>query len=275
MDGLTLPAAMQNATNFAAGVFPWENDSALYGTYRNQYLYPSSTIVDSPALTIDSICARAASFTGASTNVYGSFANGEPSTIEVHGATSVILLRTFVLNPNGFTAARLEGTDANPIIMGTKFGSAGSQCSTCLSCIDDSWLDVGDIESGLPSQYGAGILIDTTLSVALGGNSGDTIWDTTFGFDPAIGRAWGGKASLNPNHLTTAAGVDSYGFVWVFEGIKCFAPPSTEKMIEDTVRILLDPERFGLVTDGLQQPDLEAAHPASDLASMPIEEVAR
>src|SRR5947207_10796362 len=64
---LVLCVERTNSTNTRFGsTFPWSNDSAHFASYRNQYLYPSTTLaaLQPDVLTIESIHARASSFSG-------------------------------------------------------------------------------------------------------------------------------------------------------------------------------------------------------------------
>lgn len=254
---LVIAKEYQNATSTIVGNgFPWENSSFFFSSFRNQYLYSSSDIKAVSAVTcsIESVSARSVSFTGASTNVYGSFPNGDPSTITVTDSVASSLVSTFALNTGSTTMASLVGTSAAPIIIGTYAGPNGKTLSSCDSCpgatdLDrDMWFSLGDISGPVPD-----VLFDTTVQVGTG-NSGAGVWDTNstaFGQGSPDGgeRAFGSGSFANPNHLTTALGIDLYDFVWVFKGGAPPAPATVEQQLKEVVRLLLTPH--GLRCSGL------------------------
>jgi hypothetical protein len=261
---LTTCINMLDATSSNVGNgFPWENDAGSFATYRNQFLYYSENISETSkiACTLESVAARDTSFTGNSTNIWGSFANGGKSSLVGGGAVGP-LNRDFALNSNGFEYCRLEGDDTNPINFGNTTGPRGSSRSTCNSCLSaDKWCSFGDITGGLDTQFGAGVLWDFQHSINPGG-SGAGVWDTSnstgnscdnSGKSPE--RAYGSAAFANPQHMTTALAIDGFDFVWVFEG-KAPPPAATvEQQIKEIIRLLLTPE--GLRCSGL---DLNAGN---------------
>jgi hypothetical protein len=239
----------QSATNTAVGNgFPWENSSFFFASFRNQYLFDSAALgaggAGATSCSIESVQSRSVSFIAGSTNVYGSFLNGSPSTITAEAGLGG-LVPTFAFNSGGAALCSLTGTDAAPIVIGSMVGPNGSTLSSCTSCdpaVGDGWCNLGDIDA-LPAD---GIMFDHTLSVGTG-NSGAGVWDTNstaFGGGCAPGglRAFGSGTFANPNALTTALGVDNFDFVWVFAG-KAPPPPATvAQQISEIVRLLLTPQ---------------------------------
>lgn len=239
---------MATTSNNVGNGFPWENSTFFFATYRNQFLFPSSTVNAERAIasTIESISSRAVSFSGAATNTYGGFGNGAPSFIRVHTGASDSLVRTFSLNP-GAQLAEITGTAVAPMTIGTYTGPGGKILSCCTTCpgatCDDknAWVNIN------LDTYSGSILVDSLLSVS--GGSGNGIWDTTSGACSAPTRAYGSGSFVNPNWLTTSYGVDAFNFVWVFKG-KAPPPPATvEQQIKEIIRLLLTPE--GLRCSGL------------------------
>ena len=249
VEGLVQCPDFASATNtFVGNGFPWENSTFFFSTFRNQYLYDSAALAETAKFTcaIHGIAARSVSFVGASTNVYGSFANGQPSTIHVSTGFNS-LVSTFALN-SGPEFCWLTGTTASPIVMETTTAiPGGSLISVCTSCDGtgqwrNEWCWI-DVSAGVPG----GIVIDMTLSVGAG-TSGAGVWDTddnTFGTgcEPGGTRAFGSGTFANPDNLTTALGIDDFDFVWVFKGL---APPpaaTVEQQIKEIIRLLRSEER--------------------------------
>jgi hypothetical protein len=233
--------------------FPWENETLFFSTFRNQFLFSSSDVnaVKSVAVTIESIGARSVSFTGANVNVYGSVNNGSPSAIVVSDNIGDTLVPQFAANGGPLEHCRIEGTDAAPIVINTRVGPKGALISACDSCASpDEWCVIGDLR--LPATLGSNgnLLVDHELAVSTG-NSGAGVWDTNGNGNCATGssRAYGSGQFANVNHLTTALGVDEFGFIWVFKGLRPPPPATVEQQIKEIVRLLLTPE--GLRCSGL------------------------
>lgn len=243
-----------DATNTAVGnQFPWESSTFFFSSFRNQYLYPSTTVTDmrSTACTIETIGARTVSFAGAGTNAYGSFPTsiGGDSTITVSDAVSDSLVSTFALNSGSTINSTLVGDDTDPIVFSSRSGPNGATISSCDSCPGadalerDAWIETIDLEAGAPGN--GNLLVDHNLAVGVG-NAGAGVWDVT---SSAFGqgcsepqRAFGSGSFANPAHLTTALGVDQATFIWVFQGL---APPpaaTVEQQIAEIIRLLLTPE---------------------------------
>jgi hypothetical protein len=257
INGLAMCAEMNNdSQNSFGNGFPWENSTFFFATYRNQFLYPSTTLDAMGSVTCDiqSIGARVSSFSTAGTNTYASFANGAPSTIAVTDAIADSLVSTFSLNTGGTSLGLLEGTAGSPIVFEGRTGVNGSTVSTCTSCPgmnqveQDSWafnISGAPINIEDRSTGPANVLVDTTLAVGTG-NSGAGVWDVTsaaFGqgcAEPV--RAFGSGSFANPNHLTTALGVDQAAFVWVFQGTAPPPPMNLAQQVSEIVRLLLTPE---------------------------------
>jgi len=245
------PGFMDYTNTFVGNGFPFENSSFFFSSFRNQYLYPSSIFVATSAYacTVESMSARSVSFVGGSTNVYASFTNGDPSFIELSGSNPGSLLPTFALNSNSQNICTMTGTDATPLVIGNRTGIRGSVVSNCTSCIlGDAECPLGNIEAPLDATWGDGPMWDMKISVGTG-NSGAGVWDTsdtTFGTPPCEGgtpqRAFGSSTFANPNHLTTALGVDGFDFVWVFQGLAPPPPATVEQQIKEIIRLLLTPE---------------------------------
>lgn len=259
VDGLTVCPGLRDDTSTGVGNgFPWENSTGIFATFRNMYLFPSALIGSTSvyASSIETVHARSVSFTGASTNVYGSFPNGDDSYIQLGGSLGASLSATFDLNQNGYVHCQVNGDNTNPITIDTSTsGPGGKVRSQCASCVDPAgWCSVGDISAGLDSSFGGGALWDHYLSVYSSGNSGAGVWDTSNGSascggaaDPS--RAYGSGAFANPNHMTTALGVDGYDFVWIFKGLAPPPPATVQQQVEEIIRLLLTPE--GLRCSGL------------------------
>ena len=251
-ENLVMCPEMQFETTMELGQeFPWEDSTFFFATFRNRYLYPSTTLLDLQANdveTIESMHARTTSFSTTSVNVYGSLLNGTPSTVVISEAVADNLMPTFALNTAAPELGRLEGTDANPIVIEIGIGLKGSLLSTCTSCPDgDKWFDPIELANH------NNLLVDMTLSVAPG-TSGNTLWDTSttaLGIGcPEPERAFGSGSFVNFNHLTTAFDIDDNVFVWVFDGIGP-APPCLrlDGQVEQSIQLLVTPG--GLEAAGL------------------------
>lgn len=244
VDGLVMCVEFQDMAQGSFGNgFPWENSGFFFSSFRNQYLYPSSTVNDvkNVTTTMKSVQARSVTFTGASTNVYSS------GFLKVTNSPTENLVRTFALNTGATTYCNVNA----PLTIGTAFGPNGSLLSTCTSCpMGDMWCQVGPTAAAFSAV--GNIMMDHNLRVG-SGNSGASVWDmTTTSFGPGCDgpqRAFGSGSFANPNHLTTAFGVDNAGFVWVFKGTAPPPPATVEQQIKEIVRLLLTPE--GLRCSGL------------------------
>jgi hypothetical protein len=257
LEGLTqCPDYLNNTNTFVGNGFPWENSAFFFSTFRNQYLYSSASLAETAKITcnIQSIAARSVTFVGGSTNVYGSFDNGTPSSIGVYNGFDT-LVPQFGVNTMGNALCELTGTNANPIVIGaTAAVPNGSTISVCESCPGtgqwaNEWCFI-DLASGVPS---GGLVVDMTLSVG-SGTAGAGVWDTsdqTFGTgcDPGGSRAFGSSTFANTDNLTTALGIDGFDFVWVFKGTAAPPPATVEQQIKEIIRLLLTPQ--GLRCSGL------------------------
>jgi hypothetical protein len=253
---------LHHDTNDAVGNgFPWENSTGIFATFRNQYLFPSALFNDTAAYacTIESVHARSSSFVGGSTNVYGAFPNGDESIIDLGGNLGANLDPTFDLNSNGYSHCRITGNAVSQITINTSAGPNGATRSDCASCVDPAgWCQVGSIEQGLDASFGGGAMWENKLAVYPTGNSGAGVWETSNGApfgQPDCGgsadpqRAYGSGNFANPNHMTTALGVDAFDFLWVFKGLAPPPPATVEMQIAEIIRLLLTPE--GLRCSGL------------------------
>lgn len=249
-DGLVMCVEFEDFTQGSWGNgFPWENSTFFFATTRNQYLYPSSTVNDVKAVTqtMKGIGARAVSFSGNSTNVYAS-----GSSVRVTNAVADTLQTTFSLNPGTTSYCTLNGPFTithRPMPSGRPGGI--STCSTCpAGPFPDSWCQVGPTLAAFNAV--SNILVDINLVVGTG-SSGGGVWDmTTTSFGEGCDgpqRAYGSGSFVNSQHLTTAYGVDSMAFVWVFRGTAMPPPATVEQQIKEIVRLLLTPE--GLRCSGL------------------------
>jgi hypothetical protein len=239
---LVMCQEMQDDTQQNVGNgFPWENSTFFFSTFRNQFLYPSSTVSETAALacTIESIQARSSSFAGASTNVYTG-----AGFVDVGDAVSSSLVKTFSLNTG---TPGTYGNISGDYTIGSTTGVNGALLSTCVSCGTDRWITTIDIENTAPD-----ILVDQ-YGVVGTGNSGGGIWDmTTTQFGQGCNgpeRAYGSGSFANSLHVTTALGVDDANFVWVFQGLAAAPPATVEQQIKEIIRLLLTPE--GLRCSGL------------------------
>jgi len=246
---MVMPVEMQDTTSASVGNgFPWENSTGFFSTHRNQYLFPSAALnkVAAASVSMHGIQIRDTSFTGTGTHVFGSFLNGDPSRVVISDAVGASLARPFSANPlPGSTQCALTGTDASPIEINMATFPGGSDLSVCASCPEgDKWCPKWLMApADRPFTH---LLFDHIMSVAGGG--GYVVWDTNAGsYDET--RAYGSGSFVNPNHMTTAYGVDGYGFVWVFEGVGKPPAASVEQQIKEIVRLLLTPE--GLRCSGL------------------------
>jgi hypothetical protein len=239
---LVMCNAMQDDTQVSFGNgFPWENSTFFFSSYRNQFLYPSSTVSETAALacTIESIQSRASSFSGASTNVYAA-----GSYTDVGDAVSSSLVKTFALNTGtAGTYGRIDG----PYTIDSTTGANGALLSTYTGALGDAWILPIDIENNAPN-----ILVDGNSIVGTG-NSGAGVWDmTTTQFGQGCSgpeRAYGSGSFANSYHVTTAIGIDDANFVWVFSGLAAAPPATVEQQIKEIIRLLLTPE--GLRCSGL------------------------
>ena len=241
---LVLCQEMEMSTNRSVGNgFPWENSAFFFANYRHQYLYPSDSLRDLEATgvtTIESLSSRASSFSGASTNVYAEFTNGDPSTIELWDVVSDQLVSTFAENTTGGTLlGRLESFPGDPIVIETITGPNGSLLSSCVSCPDgDSWFLPIDLFSA------SNLLVDTTMSIGTG-NAGGSVWDTTsqiFGAsDGCAGpeRAFHSGTFEFPVPMDRALGIDDFAFVWVFSGTAPGRMFRLDGQIQETIRMLV------------------------------------
>lgn len=233
---------MQETTNTGVGNgFPWENSTFFFATYRNQYLFPTSTVDDVGKVTrtMDGIAARSVSFVGGSTNIYGGFSNGDPSVIRVTDAVDDTLVATFDANPLGGPICEIMGSSATPITLGTTTGPNGSTISTCESCSDPTyWCTPGEVRSGI--RPFSRLMLDHLAQVAAGSGAG--VWDSTSTHCTAVQRGYSSGSFVNPNMMTTAYGVDTYGFVWVFAGVAGPPPSTVQQQIVEIIRLLLTPE---------------------------------
>jgi hypothetical protein len=256
--------AQDNTQDSWGNGYPWENSTFFFASYRNQYLWPSSTMTDMLKTTVqmDSLHSRGTSFMSSATNIYGSFRRGANSIISVGEALTDTLVIDFDLNPApGTEFARLEGSSTTPFTIGSFTGPNGTVLSTCAGgispndcppdpdCPDpettDCWARIGKLPG--PTN----VLLDQIVAVASGSGSG--VWDMTGGpgeiICPEPQRAYGSTSFYNLNWLTTAFGVDDMGFIWVFSGVGPPPPATVEQQIKEIVRLLLTPE--GLRCSGL------------------------
>lgn len=246
VDGFAMCPERNNTTSTGVGNgFPWENSTFFFANYRNQYFWPSSTVQATSAIscTIESIHARDVSFTGASTNNYGLFLNGDPSTLVVTDSVATSIVATFALNTGPNTYCSVSSTDAGgQLSISLQPGPRGAERSTCTTCpMGDMWCSIGDI-TAFPA--GTGLLLDTTLNVGTG-NSGAGVWDTgASGVSACSGprRAFGSGSFVNTQHMTTAYGVDNFDMVWVFKGTAPPPPGNVQQQISEIIRLLLTPQ---------------------------------
>lgn len=246
---LVMPVGRLDTTSTGVGNgFPWENSTYYFSSHRNQYLFPSQAInaVAAVSVTMDGIQIRDTSFTGTGTHQFGNFLNGDVSIVRISDAVSGTLATNFTSNIlPGTTVAQLTGTDTDPIVINMETGPLGSDLSTCASCPDgDMWFTYGAVDPG--TRATTHLLFDHIMSVV--GGSGYVVWDTSQGMD-GLQRAYGSGSFVNPNHLTTAYGVDTYDFIWVFTGVGKPPAATVEQQIKEIVRLLLTPE--GLRCSGL------------------------
>ena len=231
-------------------LFPWTNSGFYYHDYRNQYLFPSSTLQelrDAGVMTIESIHSRAVSFTGTSVNNYAA-----ASRVRVTETQRSTLVRTFSANQLPAEApVYLDRIGEMTIKTATAdiFGTSNPNpalLSDCTSCGSDPMTrnDLA-VPITLPKLVPPtmNILVDTLLRNG-GGNSGTTAWDLTSGPNGCDGpqRAYGMSQSRNPNFLTTAYGVDEHAFVWVFRGRVLLGSAKFSDKTGDLIRMLLTPK---------------------------------
>jgi hypothetical protein len=230
--------------------FPWDNSTFFFSNYRNQFLFPSSTLtaVAARAVTIESMHSRAVSFTGASVNVYDSTASD--NYVKVGKAIAGTLSPTFAANPGvggGIEYMNYVGPKTvTHVVLGkaqlSDFVSRGADPTT-RNDLDK----IIDFRVDDPTK--THILVDQLMRLSALGNSGNGVWDVTSGACSDPKRAYGSGVFANPNALTTALGVDDFTMVWVFRG-KATAPPATvQQQIAEIIRLLITPE--GLRCSGL------------------------
>jgi len=244
--GLTICAERQNTTSTGVGnLYPWVNSGFFFATYRNQYLYPSSTIatVGTIASTIESVHSRSTSFTGTSVNNYTA-----ASFVKVSQPPSSTLLRTFSLNTAGpenlhVPRAGIPGAFRVQHIPGTAIGGSNANPAT----LSDFNSEPGDAKARnrlttvVNTSTAPNLMLDQ-LNFLGGGNSGFGVWDLTSGACTGPARAYGSSTFFNVNNLTTAYGVDNMAFVWVFCGLALPPPATVQQQISEIIRLLLTPE---------------------------------
>lgn len=245
---LVMCVERQGSTSTGVGNgFPWENSTGFFATFRNQYLFPSTTItkVKNVADTIESMHSRSVSFSGNGNHIYNDAGKG--SFVRITSGASNTLVPTFALNTGATTYQSLTATPGAPIQIGMvalPSGGAGflSTCLTCVGSADpkspasrDRWATLGDL-----SLITGSVMIDSLSNV--GGGTGNGIWDTGSGTACEARRAYGSGAFANPNNLTTALGVDTFDTVWVFQGLAPPPPATVEMQIAEIIRLLLTPE---------------------------------
>lgn len=247
-----------STSNNVGNIYPWTSSLGFFATFHNQYMWPSATALTKVlgvSDSIESMHARTVSFSGASNQTYNNAGKG--SYIKIGPSATATLNRTFALNTTTTVLKQLNATAAATIQLTSVAKPGGNGfLSSCLSCVGDAdpksatsrdrWADLGDLAT-LISTYPTGIMIDSLNNVS--GGSGFGVWDTGFGTACEARRAYGSGAFANPNHLTTALGVDAFDMVWVFQGL---APPpsaTVEQQIAEIIRLLLTPE--GLRCSGL------------------------
>lgn len=243
--GLVLCTERQSSTSTGVGnLYPWVNSSFFFASYRNQYLYPSSAVSSVAATTIETIQSRSVSFTGGSVNNYTN------SWVKVSAPPSSTLLRTYSFNTPGPTHAWFPSANKSTETAGTVRVGHTSGCNnpspTQLSDFQSEPGATSDVRNALQtivnvSATGPNLMMDN-LSRLGGGNSGFGVWDVTSGACSAPIRAYGSSTFFNVNTLTTAFGVDTFAFVWVFQG-KALPPPATvQQQVSEIIRLLLTPE---------------------------------
>jgi hypothetical protein len=234
-----------STSTFVGNGFPWENSTGFFASFRNQYLFPSASVNKVKAIsdTIDSIHSRSVTFSGTATHVYNSAGSG--SFVRITDAVSDALVPQFSLNTGltsyGSLTAPPGGSFSIDMIACPSGGCFLSSCSSCVGDADpksassrDKWSAIGDLTSV------TNLLVDNKSNV--GGGTGNGVWDTGSGSGCEAKRAFGSGPFINPNHLTTAYGVDSFDFVWVFQGLAGPPPATVEQQIAEIIRLLLTPE---------------------------------
>ena len=263
---LVMSGCFQEATNTAVGnQFPWESSTFFFSSYRNQYLWTAAAVGGTQGATIESIHARASSFSGSGTMAYTSSARGD-SHMSVEDALGSSLVATFSFNV-GTDRGRLTNTNqGGDIVLASFTGPNGSTLSTCTSCAGtdpplgsrDMWFDSIDTATSGP------VVTDHNSFVNAAGSAGGPIWDTASaafggGCTDAGSRAYGSGSFANPFHLTTALGIDNFDFVWVHAGKGLPPAANVEQQIAEIIRLLLTPE--GLRCSGL---DMTPGNPKND-----------
>lgn len=242
------------SSNNVGNLYPWVVDNFFFANYRNQYLYPSSTLqaVSARAATIESIHSRAVSFTGAATDVYGSAATD--NRIRIEQTSTAVLNKNFASNLSGGTSyMNWVGPKTISTVVGSAVHAGGG--SALLSDFVSRGSspatrnDIGVIDFRVVDPSKTNILLDQLMRLTAAGNSGYAVWDVTSGACSQPKRAYGSSSFFNVNMLTTAYGVDTFAFVWVFRG-QALPPPSTmQQQVADIIRLLITPE--GLRCAGL------------------------
>jgi hypothetical protein len=163
---------------------------------------------------------------------------------KIHESTGG-LVNTFSFNNGGAVLGALGDHT-----FGTFVGPGGAILSDCTSCPGtagplgsrNQWFSTIDTASS------PGVMVDHKAFVV--GASGGPIWDTHGNNGCAGGsRAYGSGSFANPNHMTTALGVDSFDMVWVFKGRGVPPPATIAQQIAEVIRLLLTPN--GLRCSGL------------------------
>ena len=242
---LVFPKVMAECYAYATSTgvgnqFPWESSTFFFSSFRNQYSYPAAVVNSLTSSTIESVHARAVSFSGGSTNTYGTGASS---------ATISDRIAPLVLNMPLNTGGTVHGAIGDHTI-GTMTGPGGAVLSDCTSCPGtggplgsrNQWF------ATIQTAGSPGVMMDHIGFVT--GAAGGTIWDTHGNASCAGGeRAYGSGSFANPNHLTSALGVDSFDFVWVFKGRGTPPPATIAQQLAEVIRLLLTPN--GLRCSGL------------------------
>lgn len=237
-----------------------------YVNYRNQYLYPSTSLQalrTAGIHTIESMHARAVSFMSTISGGGNAYNYLDPSVITIRQTAMTLLDRTFDSNQVGVSADHL--TRKGPLTVnhapGTAFGGTNtdpfvlSNITVCKNGIGANVADCNHLDNAIvlpaivpPTQN---ILVDMTMYISGAGNSGIGVWDITPGFEGCEEpqRAYGTSTFINPNRLTTAYGVDNKAFVWVFEGLAVPVPVTFTGATANLLDMLLTPK--GMRASGL------------------------
>lgn len=242
---LVAPSDYSDYTNTSWGNgYPWQNNTAFFSTFRNQYLFPAAAF-PAEARTVESLGARSVTFTGAQTTVMET-----PSGPKGRGWDHLEIMAFY----GGMPAMALNFAANRTGVDTVDFQRSGDGTNPTLGLTYDPLFECftagnGDISHGLPkftpilwtgSSADPDLMLDCGVDMTSSGHSGYCVWD--MGQSQGCLRAYGSSSYFGRNWLTQAYGIDDMAFVWVFRGLAGPPPASLDANIKEIVRLLVTPE---------------------------------